>query len=370
MLRGESLNVKEKTGMGEVEVDLIFIEEGGRTYLANPEALKDLNRRTVIDVDKVLEARKNFEEATKRFKALLDKYLHKGIHYSAEKIKVLEDQDGFDKEYNEIKKLWEKGNAKENFEDMVFDTFSCMKFKGEYNENTVGYGALCFDKDREICADIGEFKCYRPDDDALKEEGCLFSYNLYYMYCYNLGLIDRVVSEMIDDASIVNNECYDIDNIIDIARDKLDTNVYRADLAEYEDCEDEIDYKKFKVFELLDHYLNGLVSWDGKELKILVEPDFEYDYYDEDEINEILSNQEEYIEILSSEINHCIENNRIYKVCFYEINGTYILSYDLDIITKDLEVMKRRFNKNDIKDNFTDGKRIYNENGELLIRRE
>jgi hypothetical protein len=42
----------------------------------------------------------------------------------------------------------------------------------------------------------------------------------------------------------------------------------------------------------------------------------------------------------------------------------------LDIITKDLEVIKRRFNKNDIKDNFADGKRIYNENGELLIRRE
>ena len=199
MLRGELLNVKEKTKTGEVEVDLIFIEEGGRTYLANPEALKDLYRRNDIDVDKVLEERKNFEEAIKRFKALLDKYLHKGIHYSAKKIEVLEDQDGFDKEYNEIQKLWEKGSAKESFEDMVFNNFKHMQFKGEFNENIVGYSALCFDKDRELCADIGEFKCYRQDDDALKEEGCLFSYNLHYMYCYNLGLIDRVVSEMIDD---------------------------------------------------------------------------------------------------------------------------------------------------------------------------
>jgi hypothetical protein len=355
---GQLLKLKDNGILGnnvvlKNDVELLFCKEGNKTWLINPDVLIKLETTevTLDEENRIVE-----RVCEERFKALLDKHLHKNVYFYKYRNNVeiyVDNQKDFGKEYNEIRDLWI--NTDKTFEDMVFDIFDEIYKTGMFNDKTVGY--------------------YSWGDCHFSENGCIFSYNLDCVH----RAMERFIEDSINEQIIYTDigEYYSPSRIRDYIEYQMETNLFENSIEEY-DMDTNLfknsikEYAKDKfmyVFskELLTFIKNcayGLVSWDGKELKLIKESERMCMYEFEERYSQLKNDI-----ILFPLMNDLINKYKVDPVFFYEINGVYTLSLDLKLIQEDLDYIKNRFNKTDIHDNFTDGKMKVDKD-EILIRRE
>ena len=328
------------------DVELLFCKEGNKTWLINPDALINLETTEVIlGEENRIENRIVKRACEERFKALLDLHLHKGVFYCytySNNVEIhVDNQKDFAKEYNEIRDLWAKLNTDKTFDDMVFDIFDEIYKTGMFNDKIVGYYSW---------------------DGCCFEDGCTFSYDLDYVY----RAMEKYIEDSIDENTyfLKSGAYYRPSRIRVCLEYEMKTNLFDNSIEEY--AKDKFMYitlQKLRTF--INKYLYGLVSWDGKELKLIKTSERMCMYEFEEEYSKFKNNT-----MLVPFMNDLINKYGMDPVFFYEINGVYTLSLDLKLIEEDLDYIKNRFNKTDIYDNFTDGKMKVDKDGVISIRIE